>query len=159
MFPNISDDKVAGQWLLATPGADLSLSSPAFKEALSAHLCLPSPAIIDGGWLGKSIGKRGAVIDKFGDAVMNCNEVFGDTWRRRHDSVKQHIVSEALLSGVHTDCEVYGLFSDLLPAVVQEEGGELQWGRARQCLVPDFKFLLTSPHPGTPVFSRRVKMH
>ena len=28
---------------------------------------------------------------------MNCQDIFGDTWRRRHDSIKQHIVSEALL--------------------------------------------------------------
>ena len=71
--------------------------------------------------------------------------IFGDAWRRRHDSIKQHLVSEALLAGVHTDCEVYGLFSDLLPAVLQQDGGELQWGQARLGLVPDFKFLLNTP--------------
>ena len=38
-----------------------------------------------------------------------------------------------------------GLFGDLLPAGLMEEGGELQWGRARQGKVPDFKFLLPSP--------------
>ena len=48
------------------------------------------------------------------------------------------------------DCEVYGLFSDLLPAALEEEGGELQWGRARQGKVPDFKFLLASPEGPTP---------
>ena len=76
---------------------------------------------------------------------MNCQDIVGDTWRRRHDDIKQHIATEALLSGVQTDCEVYGQFSDLLPAVLEEEGGELQWGRARQGAVPDFKFLLTTP--------------
>ena len=40
---------------------------------------------------------------------------------------------------------MYGLFSDLLPAALQEQGGELQCGRARQGVVPDFKFMLTSP--------------
>ena len=144
-FPNISDDKVAGRWLLATPSSNLTISSPAFKEALSSHLCLPSPAVINGGWLGKPVGKRGMVIDKFGDNVLNCNEIFGDSWRKRHDNIKHHVLSESLLSGVHTDCEVYGLFSDLLPAVLHEEGGELQWGRARQGLVPDFKFMIATP--------------
>ena len=114
-------------------------------EALSSHLCLPSPAIVNGGWVGRPVGRSGAVVDKFGDAVMNCHDIFGDTWRRRHDTIKQHIVSEAMLAGVHTDCEVYGLFSELLPHVLQEEGGELQWARARQGLVPDFKFLMTTP--------------
>ena len=37
------------------------------------------------------------------------------------------------------------MFSDLLPAVLQEEGGELQWARARQAVVPDFKFLIATP--------------
>ena len=106
---------------MAAPGSDLAMSRPAFMEALASHLCLPSPA------------------------VMTCNEVFFDTLRTRHDTVKQHIVSEALLAKVHNDCEVYGLFSHLLPAVLQEDGGELQWGRACQGLVPHFKFLLTSP--------------
>ena len=59
--------------------------------------------------------------------------------------LKRHIVSEAVAAGVHVDCEVYGLFSDLLPATLHEQGGELQWGRARQGVVPDFKFMLTSP--------------
>ena len=54
-------------------------------------------------------------------------------------------MSEALLSGIHVDCEIYGQFSDLLPASLQEEGGELQWGRARQGVVPDLKLIVNSP--------------
>ena len=59
--------------------------------------------------------------------------------------IKQHIVTVAALSKVLTNCEVYGLFSDLLPAALEQEGGELQWGRARQGKVPDFKFLIATP--------------
>ena len=36
------------------------------------------------------------------------------------------IYQEACLSKVPVDCEVYGLFGDLLPAELMEEGGELQ---------------------------------
>ena len=144
VFPNIADDKVAGRWLLAGPGADNGLSSPVFQECLSRHLCLPSPAIKEGRWEGKTVG-RGILIDKYGDAVVNCSEVIGDTWRRRHDLIKQRITTEALLAGVHVDCEVYGLFADLLPAALTAAGGELQWGRARQGLVPDFKLLQNTP--------------
>ena len=144
VFLNIADDKVAGRWLLAGPGADLGLSSPVFQECLSRHLCLPSPAIKEGRWEGKPVA-RGVVIDKYGDAVVNCSQVIGDTWRRRHDLIKQRITSEALLAGVHVDCEVYGLFADLLPAALNAAGGELQYGRARQGLVPDFKLLLNTP--------------
>ena len=57
VFPNISDDKCAGSWLLAIPSTDLSLSSWVFKEALSSHLCLPSPELREGATVGE--GKAG----------------------------------------------------------------------------------------------------
>ena len=150
VFPNISDDKVAGRWLLATPSQDLRMSTPVFKEAMSAHLCLPSPAVRDGGWVGKRVGGRGEVIYQFGDAVMCCKEICEDSWRRRHDGVKESIVTEATLGSLPIDCEVYGLFSDLLPAQLQQEGGELEWGRACQGVVPDFKILMPTPKGPVP---------
>ena len=149
-YQNVSDDKCAGSWTLAIPSRDNCLSSPVFKEALSAHLCLPSPALRQGGWVGKPVGTRGEVIDKFGDAVLCSHEIPGDSWRHRHDTVKMAIYQEACLSKVPVDCEVYGLFSDLLPAALQEDGAELQWGRARQGKVPDFKFLLSTPEGPRP---------
>ena len=109
---------------------------------MSAHFCLPSPAVRDGGWMGKRVGGRGEVIDQFGDAVMCCKEICGDSWRRRHDGVKERIVTEATPGSLSIDCEVYTLFSNLLPAQLQQEGGELEWGRARQGVVPDFKILM-----------------
>ena len=145
VYQNVSDDKCAGSWLLAIPSRDNCLSSSVFKEALSAHLCLASPALRQGGWVGKPVGTKGQVIDKFGDAVLCCGEIPGDSWRHRHDTVKMAIYQEACLSKVPADCEVYGLFGDLLPAALLEEGGELQWGRARQGKVPDFKFLVPTP--------------
>ena len=47
-------------------------------------------------------------------------------------------------------CEVYNLIGDLLPAALEEEGGELQWARARQGKMPDFKFLLNTPDGPAP---------
>ena len=64
--------------------------------------------------------------------------------------MKQHAVHESMLSGVHVDCEVYNLFSDLLPAGLEERGGELQWGRSRQGIVPDLKLLLQTPEGPQP---------
>ena len=78
------------------------------------------------------------MIDIYGDAVMNCNDLTGDTWRHRHDTIKTAIVTECLQSKLPHDCEVYGMFSDLLPAAAEAEGGGLEWGRARQGLIPDF---------------------
>lgn len=42
-------------------------------------------------------------------------------------------------------CEVYGLFSDLLQAVEQAEGGDLEYRRSRQGLIPDFCIRLPTP--------------
>ena len=35
------------------------------------------------------------------------------------------------------DCEVYGLFADLIPAQAAAQGDGMQWGRARQGLIPE----------------------
>ena len=145
VYQNVSDDKCAGSWLLAIPSRDNCLSTKVFREAMSSHLCMGSPALRDGNWIGRPVGTQGEVIDRFGDAVLCCHEIPGDSWRHRHDTVKMAVYLEAGLAKVPVDCEVYGLFGDLLPAALLEEGGELQWGRARQGKVPDFKFTLSSP--------------
>ena len=70
----------------------------------------------------------------------------GDTWRQRHDTGKLAIVYECLSAGFIHDCEVYGLFADLIPAqAVNQRGDSLEWGRARQGLVPDFKIRVPTP--------------
>ena len=82
-------DRQAGGPLLteeSSGGRDLGLSAAVSREALSSHLYVPSLAVRDGVWEGKPVGTRGAVRDRFGDAVMGCSETYcGDTWRRRHD--------------------------------------------------------------------------
>ena len=99
-------DKTSGAWLLALPGPDTGLSSPVFTEAMAAHLCLHSPAVIAGGWVGKVTVRGGEVIDKFGDAIMNCKHLPGDTWRARHDTGKLAIVNECISAGLVHNCEV-----------------------------------------------------
>ena len=71
-----------------------------------------------GGLARQLVGKEHA-IDIYGDAVMNYDDLPGDTWRYRHDTIKNSIVSECLDAKLPHDCEVYGLFSDLLPAAVE----------------------------------------
>ena len=134
---------------MALPGTLTGLSSPVFAEAMAAHLCLGSPAVNSSGRVGGTVGRRGAVIDQFGDAVLNCRDIPDDSWRHRHDTVKLALVAEMLASKVTHDCEVYGLFADLLPAAAQGEGEALQWGRARQGLVPDFRIHLPTPEGPT----------
>ena len=72
------------------------------------------------------------MIDQFGDAVMNCKYLPGDTWRHRHDTGKLAIVSECIVAKVVHDCEVYGLSADLIPAHATDQGEDLELGRARQ---------------------------
>ena len=56
---------------------------------------------------------------------------------------------QCLAAKLPHDVEVYGIFADLLPATEVEEGGELQWVRARQGLVPDFMLRLPTPEGPT----------
>ena len=43
------------------------------------------------------------------------------------------------------ECEVYGLFRDLIPVEALGEEEELQRGRGRQGLLPDFRLEIPSP--------------
>ena len=77
VFQNFN--KLSGAWLLALPGPDTGLSAKVFTEAMAAHLCLPSPAVVTGGSVAKNTVRGGAVIDQFGNAVVNCKHFPGDT--------------------------------------------------------------------------------
>jgi hypothetical protein len=76
---------------------------------------------------------------------MCCKNLPGDTWRARHDTGKLAIVNECVNAKLVHDCEVYGLFADIIPAHATAQGEVLEWGRARQGLIPDFRLRLTSP--------------
>ena len=69
-------DKLSGAWLLALPGPETGISSKVFSEAMAAHLCLPSLAVVTDGWVGKNTVRGGAVIDQFGNAIMNWTWLF-----------------------------------------------------------------------------------
>ena len=138
-------DKLSDPWVQALPGPKTGLPSPVFAEAMAARLCLHSPAVVASGKVGQPVSRGGAVIDPFGDAINCCNALPGDTWRTRHDTCKVAIARECLASKLPHDVEVYGLFAHLLPAVLTEQGGDLQWARARQGLVPDFRLRLPTP--------------
>ena len=61
----------------------------------------------------------------FGDELMTA-ALTQDTWRTRHDCVKVKVamVNIAHEARISIDCEVFGLFRDLIPAQLMEEGGE-----------------------------------
>ena len=144
-------DKLSSQWLLTLPGPDTLLSSEEFTECLAALLCLPSPACAP--LLGQRIGRSS--VDKFGDTVM-ASAVAGDGWRRRHDGFKMRILGLLRWAGVEVDCEVFNVFSGLIP---QQGLSMLEQGRKRQGLVPDFRLRVPAaggaggPHLGEMVLA------
>ena len=142
-------DKLSDPWVQALPGPHTGLTAAVFGEAMAARLCLPSPAVVASGLVGNPVCRGGPTIDQFGDTIVDCKALPGDTWRHRHDTVKVAIGRELLASKVPHDVEVYGLFAHLLPAVATQQGGNLQWARARQGLVPDYRLCLPTPEGTT----------
>ena len=84
------------------------------------------------------------MIGPFADELMTAF-LPQDSWRHRHDALKITIVNMCNEARLPIDCEVYGIFKDLIPATMTEEGGELQFGRQQMGLCPDFRLRLPTP--------------
>ena len=95
--------------------------------------------------MGEPLGQHGLHIDNFGDNVMSVSNIPGDLFRIRHDMVKTVLNSFCLTSHLRAECEVYGLFRDLIPVAALGEEEDLQRGRGRQGLLPDFRLEIPSP--------------
>ena len=65
--------------------------------------------------------------------------VSGYGWRRRHDQVKMRLLGLLRWAGIEVDCEVFNLFSGLIP---QRGLARIEKGRKRRGLVPDFRVRL-----------------
>ena len=133
-------DKLASAWLSCLPGPE-GMNGPAFTEALSLTLCMPSPVCKDR--IGCSVGKR--TVDIFGDNIMAA-ALPGDHWRTRHDKMKMTINSLCTWARLPATCEVWGLFAHLIP---NEALSRIEGGRKRQGLVPDFRLEMPSTTGGT----------
>ena len=88
---------------------------------MCSHLCLLF-------WdrVGEKVGKT--VVDMFGDKVM-ATTMHGDTWRIKHDTVKMELNRLCVWSSLPSTCEVFGLFSHLIP---QKGLSRIERGRKRQ---------------------------
>ena len=133
-------DKLSSSWLSCLPGPD-GISSQAFAEALAMSLCMPSPVCKDR--VGSMVGKRS--VDIFGDNIMSA-ALPGDHWRTRHDKLKMTLNSICTWARLPTTCEVWGLFSHLIP---NKALSRIEGGRKRQGLVPDFRLEMPSGTGGT----------
>ena len=84
-------------------------------------------------------------MDTFGDNILSVTNIPGDHCRIRHDSIKTVLNSFCLTSNIRAECEVYGEFRDLIPVEALGQEEQLQRGRGRQGLLPDFKLELPTP--------------
>ena len=105
-------DKLSQGWILSLPGHN-GFSQAEFSETVARLLCLPSPCCQPR--LGEPLGQHGLHIDNFGDNIMSVSNIPGDLFRFRHDTVKTVLNSFCLTSNIRAECEVYGLFRDLIP--------------------------------------------
>ena len=80
-----------------------------------------------------------------------------DSWRTRHNTLKTAINSLCVWARIPAHCEVFGLFSYLIPAETLSKQEALERGRKRQGLLPDFKLDLSNPVGGNYCSTRGVK--
>ena len=63
---------------------------------------------------------------------MSVSNIPGDLFRKRHDIVKTVLNSFCITSGVRAECEVFGIFRDIIPVQALDEEEGLERGRGRQ---------------------------
>ena len=73
---------MSGARILALPTPLTSLASSVFFEAMAAHLCVLSPAVVKSGHVGRISGRGGSVEQGYGDKILNCNDIPGDSQRQ-----------------------------------------------------------------------------
>ena len=134
-------DKLSQGWILSLPGHN-GFNQAEFTETVARYLCLPSPCCQPK--IGHPLHQHGLYVDLFGDNVHSVTNIPGDHFIFRHDSIKMVLNSFCLTHNIRAECEVYGEFRDLIPVEAMGEE-ELQRGRGRQGLLPDFKMDLPSP--------------
>ena len=61
---------------------------------------------------------------------MSVSNIPGDLFRKRHDIVKTVINSFCVTSGVRAECEVFGIFRDIIPVQALAEEDVLEGGGA-----------------------------
>ena len=98
--------------MLSLPGPH-GLNQAEFAETMMRQLCCPSPCTATR--VGEPLGQRGLLVDPYGDNVLSVANVPGGSFTARHDLVKTCINTLCIDAGLRAECDVFGLFRDLLP--------------------------------------------
>ena len=138
-----SIDQRAGMWCYAIPTAALRPNESEFREIAACYFGMPSPIALQ--HVGQSIwSKRGTVrgvCDKYGEKLVSL-QLSGDGWNTAHDFFKFALCEIFRDLKVSYLCEVFGLFSSLIPQGPRRgplDADTVRAARERQGLVPDFK--------------------
>ena len=89
-------------------------------------------------------------MDIWGDKVQSAT-LPGDLFRRKHDTLKLKIFNLANECRLPASCKVFSAFAAQIP---QRGLSRIEKGRARQSIIPDFKFDLPRHIDGNPVGGR-----
>ena len=142
-------DRFSTAWVGAWFSNDLNLSTEEFHEVASRYLGLPSPACSN--YAGARIAGCRLALDQYGFRLSSAT-LPGDGWRQQHDELKWRLFEDVREMGMHATCEVYGLFSHLVPQVARGDLDALPL-RQRQALVPDLMITCAVPE-GAPLRAR-----
>ena len=137
-------DKVSQAWLSALCSPLSSIPTPEFIEAMALVLFVPSPSCSS--FVGTMV--CGKPLDKHGEVLM-CASLPFDSWRTRHNTIQATTESIINDCGVIANPEPYGLFSAHIPATATANGGDLQYTKDKQGLIPDFHITFPAEHGPT----------
>jgi hypothetical protein len=138
-----SVDSQAGMWCYAIPTASFRPHEGEFREIAATYFGMPSPvaSALDGQVIWSKRGTERGVCDKYGEKLVSL-QLSGDGWNTAHDFFKFALCEVMRDLKVGFSCEVFGLFSSLIPQGPHRaplDADTVRAARMRQGMVPDFK--------------------
>ena len=141
MYPQL--DKLSAAWKLSLPGPTLGLTTTVFKEVMVQAICLPS--LSRSAIIGQTVGFRSAAVGVFRAELMCALGLSQDTWCTCHDELKVVLDNFANQAGLSIKCKVFVLFTDLIPALLVEKEGKVQYSRQRLGLCLSLSYSFRTP--------------
>ena len=140
-----SVDSTAGMWCYCIPIANFRPTEAETLEIAAAYFGMPSPvaASMEGHTIWSKNGSARGVCGKYGQQLVSL-QLVGDGWNAAHGFFKHALCQILRDLKVEFDCEVFGLFSALIPQGPRRASLDADTRRAaetRQGMVPNFKIV------------------